>query len=303
MTPWPALPPEARWRDTRDLMHRTLQMIGKHRLAHTPWLNHSWHATLHVTPRGLTTGSVHQRSGGCVVIDVDLRAMRVRAAADDGALAEFALGPMSVAEAHRRTTDMLRAVGADPMIHPRPSELPDATPFADDDRPRDWDAEAVRAWHDALLRIGPVAERFRTGFVGKSSPVHLFWGALDLAVTRFSGRAAPPHPGGIPNLPDAVTREAYSHEVASAGFWPGGDGQEAAFYAYAYPTPEGFAAADVPGTWSEDLGEFLLPYAEVRGAADPAARLLAFWEAAYAAAARLGDWPDLARPYGRVGAP
>ena len=303
MTDWPALPPESDWRETRDLLHRTVQMIGKHRLAQTPWMNHSWHATLYVTPRGLTTGPVHQRGGGCVTVDLDLHAMRVTASADGGDAAGFDLRAMSVAEAHAEVTALLRAVGADPAFHPRPSEMADATPFAADDRRRDWDAGAVRAWHGALLQIVPVAERFRTGFVGKSSPVHLFWGALDLAVTRFSGRAAPPHPGGIPNLPDTVTREAYSHEVASAGFWPGGDGQEAAFYAYAYPTPDGFAEAAVPGTWSVELSEFLLPYEAVRRDPDPAARLTAFWEAAYDAAARRGDWPDLARPYGGIGRP
>jgi hypothetical protein len=288
---WPALPAADDWAETRAALHLLVQMIGKWRLAHTPWVNHSWHATLYVTPRGLTSGPVHE-PGGCVTVDLDLVGGRVEVRADGGGAEGFALGPASVAELHGRLAAAVEGAGGTFRIHPRPSELPDVTPFAEDHRPRPWDAEAVAAWHGALLRIVPVAERFRTGFLGKCSPVHLFWGALDLAVTRFSGRAAPPHPGGIPNLPDAVTLEAYSHEVASAGFWPGGDGAEAAFYAYAYPTPPGFSEAAMPegAVWSEELGEFLLPYEAVRTDPDPAARLTAFWQAAYEAAADLAGW-------------
>ncbi|MEM8848600.1 MAG: DUF5996 family protein [Pseudomonadota bacterium] len=290
---WPILS-FAAWAETGAALHLMLQMAGKYRLAQTPWAIHSWHATFYVTPTGLTTGPIHG-ADGCFEIVFDLLAGRVDVRTDGGAIRGFDLEPMTIAEAHGRLGDAMRAAGGTFDIHPKPSEMADVTPFAEDHWPRPWDAEAVAAWHGALLRIVPVFEQFRTGFLGKSSPVHLFWGALDLAVTRFSGRAAPPHPGGIPNLPDAVTQEAYSHEVCSAGFWPGGPGaEEAIFYSYAYPTPDGFAQAVVQpadaARWVEALGEFVLPYAVVREAADPAGTLLTFLQATYEAAADLGGW-------------
>lgn len=289
---WPAIP-YASWSETCAALHLWCQVVSKYRLAHTPWVNHSWHATLYVTPRGLTTGPVHE-PGGCVTLSLDLLDHRLVAEADGGARAGFALGPMSVAAFLDRTRAAVEEVGGTFDIHGSPNELPDAVPFAEDMTPRPYDAEAISRYHGALLRMTPVFERFRTGFLGKSSPVHLFWGSFDLAVTRFSGRAAPPHPGGIPNLPDAVTREAYSHEVSSAGFWPGNGGAgEAMFYAYAYPSPEGFGDHPVEpdaARWDGDLREFLLPYDAVRRAEDPEAMLLAFLQSTYAAAADLGGW-------------
>lgn len=294
---WPAIP-FAPWADTCTALHLWCQILGKYRLAHTPWMNHSWHATLYVTPRGLTTGPVHEVGGGCVTLTLDLVDHRMMAEADGGAREGFALEAMSVADFHDRTRRTVEAVGGAFDIHGSPNELPEAVPFARDADERPYDADAVRRFHGALLRMVPVFERFRTGFIGKGSPVHLFWGSFDLAVTRFSGRAAPPHPGGFPNLPDAVTREAYSHEVSSAGFWPGGrnpDGStnEAMFYSYAYPTPGGFAERAVEpdaASWNADLGEFVLPYREVAASDDPAAALMAFLHSTYAAAADAGRW-------------
>ena len=297
MTAWPAIP-YAPWADTCTALHLWCQIVGKYRLAHTPWVNHSWHATLYVTPRGLTTGPVHEADGGCVTLFFDLLDHRLVAEADGGAREAFALEAMSVAQFHARTRKLVGAVGGTFDIHGSPNEVPDAVPFAEDGVERPYDADAVARFHGALLRIVPVFERFRTGFLGKVSPTHLFWGSFDLAVTRFSGATAPPHPGGFPNLPDAVTREAYSHEVSSAGFWPGnrnpdGSVTEAMFYSYAYPTPEGFGERAVEpdaARWSGDLGEFLLPYAAVATSGDPAATLMAFLQSTYAAAAETGGW-------------
>ncbi|MCO5101549.1 MAG: DUF5996 family protein [Burkholderiaceae bacterium] len=291
-TGWPPLP-YAEWAETCNALHLWSQIVGKHRLAHTPWANHSWHATLYVTPRGLTTGPVHE-PGGCLSLDFDFVDHRLVVQADGGARDGFALEAMSVAEFLGRTRAAVERVGGTFDIRGAPNEIPDAVPFADDRGRRPYDAEAVMRYHRALLRIVPILETFRTGFLGKVSPVHLFWGSFDLAVTRFSGRTAPLHPGGIPNLPDAVTREAYSHEVCSAGFWPGNGGaNEAMFYAYAYPSPDGFAAAKIEpdaARWDAALGEFVLPYEAVRGAEDPQATLMAFLQSTYDAAADLASW-------------
>ena len=294
--PWPAIPYEA-WADTCTALHLWSQIVGKVRLASTPWVNHSWHATLTVVPQGLTTGPVHT-DAGCLTITFDLHEHRLVVEADGGRRQTFALEAMSVAEFLSRTRGAVEGVGGAFDIHGAPNELPDATPFADDTIERPYDAEAVACFHSALLRIVPVFERFRTGFLGKVSPVHLFWGSFDLAVTRFSGREAPAHPGGFPNLPDAVTREAYSHEVSSAGFWPGnrnpdGSVTDAAFYSYAYPTPDGFRDRSVrpaAASWHEGLGEFVLTYASVVESDDPASTLTAFLESTYEAAADAARW-------------
>ena len=292
MDAWPDIP-YAAWRETCEALHLYAQVVGKYRLAHTPWVNHSWHATLYVSARGLTTQLVPDATGG-VEVAFDFIDHRVTALSERGASASFALAPMSVAEFHRRFVRLIAEVGGTPQFHGRPNELSDAIPFERDERPRPYDAAAVRRFHLALLRVNRVLQEFRTGFIGKVSPVHLFWGSFDLAVTRFSGRAAPEHPGGIPALPDAITREAYSHEVSSAGFWPGGGPiLEAAFYSYAYPAPDGFADAVVTppeAYFDKGAGEFILPYDVVRTAADPEATLLSFLESTYAAAARLGNW-------------
>lgn len=291
-TEWPALDYGA-WRETCGALHMWTQIAGKYRLAHTPWVNHSWHATLYVTPRGLTTGVVPD-GGRTVTLDFDFVDHALVARADGGATRAFALEEMSVAAFFERAREAIAAVGGRPSLHGAPSEVPDAIPFADDTAARPYDRDAVERYHQALIRVARVLSHFRTSFLGKVSPVHLFWGALDLAVTRFSGRRAPLHPGGIPNLPDEVTREAYSHEVSSAGFWPGGGGvEEAMFYSYAYPAPDGFAAAKVEpegARYHDQLGEFVLPYDAVRSAADPSATLLRFLRSTYAAAADRGGW-------------
>lgn len=301
---WPSIP-YASWRPTCEALHRFIQIAGKYRLARTPWEVHSWHATLYVTGRGLTT-SVIPDGPGAVEIRFDLIEHRVEGSASDGRRGGFALRPMSVAEFDGAFRRLVRELGGNPEFSGHPSEIPDPVPFAEDREPRPYDAEAVTRYYRALVAVHRVLARFRTSFLGKVSPVHLFWGALDLAVTRFSGRPAPLHPGGIPELPDAVTREAYSHEVSSCGFWPGGAQLEAAaFYSYAYPVPDGFAQALVEpeaARFDATLGEFVLPYEAVRAAADPEATLMAFLESTYRAAADLGAW-DRAGLECEIGAP
>ena len=306
--PWPSLP-YAPWQQTCQALHLWTQIVGKYRLAHTPWMNHSWHATLYVTPHGLTTGVIPDGERS-VVVAFDFSEHRLSVRADGGASATMALRAMSVAQFWGQFGELVSAVGGRPSMHARPNELPDPVPFAQDTTPRPYDAEAVERWHQALRVISPVFERFSTGFLGKKSPVHLFWGAFDLAVTRFSGaRASSPHPGGIPNLPDTVTREAYSHEVSSAGFWPGGFGaEEAMFYSYAFPTPEGFKSQPVQpaqATYHDGLGEFVLPYEAVRTAQDPGGTLLDFLQSTYQAAATLAHWDRdaLECTWGRPGVP
>jgi hypothetical protein len=304
---WPHIP-YGPWRETCSALHLYTQVVGKYRLARTPWINHSWHATLYVTARGLTTSLVPDGPGG-VEICFDLIDHAVTGAATDGRTSSFALGPMSVADFHGRFRDMVHSLGGTTQFHGRPNELPDPVPFAEDRTPRPYDAEAVTRFFTALVAVDQVLKRFRTGYLGKVSPVHLFWGSFDFAVTRFSGRIAPPHPGGIPALPDEVTREAYSHEVSSAGFWPGGGGVDfPAFYSYAYPAPNGFADARVApdsAYFDKALGEFVLPYEAVQQAKDPEAVLTAFLESTYQAAADLGGWdrPALECPPGVPGRP
>lgn len=289
---WPDIPYQP-WRDTCTALHLYTQIVGKYRLARTPWVNHSWHATLYVTGRGLTTGLVPDGPGGVEIV-IDLINHTVVGCATDGRSGRFALGPTTVAGFHARFMELLAWLGATPRLDGRPNEVPDPVPFDEDRTERPYDADAVRRFFGALVVVDSVLKRFRTGYLGKVSPVHLFWGSFDLAVTRFSGAAAPLHPGGIPALPDEVTREAYSHEVSSAGFWPGGGVIEyPAFYSYAYPAPERFAEAGVEpedARFDRALGEFLLPYDAVRRAVDPEATLMAFLESTYRAAADLGGW-------------
>lgn len=290
--PWPDIPYEA-WRETCSALHLYAQILGKYRLARTPWLNHSWHATLYVNARGFTTSLVPDAAGG-VEVALDLLDHAVVGSGTDGRTARFALGPMSVAAFHARFIGLLRELGARTDLHGRPNEVPDPVPFTEDHAERPYDAEAVTRFFHACVSVDRVMKRFRTSFLGKVSPVHLFWGSFDLAVTRFSGRPAPLHPGGVPGLPDDVTREAYSHEVSSAGFWPGGAGIDyPAFYSYAYPAPPGFAdarAEPAEARFDAGLGEFLLPYDAVRRAADPDAMLMAFLDSTYRAAAETGGW-------------
>jgi len=290
---WPRLD-YAAWRDTGATLHRWTQIVGKVRLALTPWLNHGWQVPLYVTARGLGTSAIHVASGDVFEVELDFVDHRVAIRSSRAAERGFALAPMAVAEFHRTFLAELAAIGVEDAIHGAPNEVEDATPFADDTAHASYDRGAVEAFFRALVHADRVLRRFRTGFVGKASPVHFFWGSFDLAVTRFSGRSAPAHPGGVPHMPDAVIREAYSHEVSSAGFWPGNDAfPEAAFYAYAYPRPAGYADASVEpaaACWSTALGEWLLRYADVQRARDPEATLLAFLASTHRAAATLGGW-------------
>ena len=288
---WPELDYAASAHTLRAL-HLFTQIVGKTRLAQTPWLNHSWSVPLYVSPRGLTTGLVpHGERAFDVEFDLVESVLKVRTEADDAA---FALPGLTVAEFHDRTLRTLRDLGVPVAIDGAPNEMPEATPFRDDTAPRAYDSDDARTFHRVLLTADRLLKTFRTSFLGKASPVHFFWGSFDLAVTRFSGRRAPPHPGGIPHLPDAVAREAYSHEVSSAGFWPGGPGaEEAVFYSYAYPEPPGFREAklDVAGArFDAALGEYVLPWAAARAAADPDAAVMAFLQGTYAAAADNAGW-------------
>jgi hypothetical protein len=288
---WPSIPYSS-WQQTCTTLHLWTQIVGKVRFALTPWVNHSWHATLYVTPRGLTTGVIpHERD---FAIDFDFVDQSLVIEASDGARRLLPLEPQTIAEFHANVMEAVRDLGVTAKIHGRPSEIADAIPFSEDHAPRAYDAAAAERYWRALVSVDRVFKQFRTGYLGKASPSHLFWGAMDLAVTRFSGRQAPLHPAGIPNMPDAVAQEAYSHEVSSAGFWPGGGGvDEAMFYAYAYPAPEGFASAPVAPAeahYHDALQEFVLPYEAVRTAADPAEALLEFLQSTYDAAANLAGW-------------
>jgi hypothetical protein len=304
---WPLLS-ATRDRLTIVALHLFSQVVGKVPTALLPWRNHGWHLTLHLTPRGLSTEPIHAPAGAfALAFDLVDHAVVLESAAGRRTLP---LGPMAVADFHRDVMAMLAEAGHQVRIHPVPNEVDPAIPFAQDRERRGYDPDSASRLHGALLAADRVFRLFRSGFLGKASPVHFFWGSFDLAVTRFSGRAAPRHPGGIPNLPDEVTREAYSHEVSSAGFWPGGAGGEGGpfFYSYAYPSPKGFAEAKVApaeARFDASLGEFLLDYDAVRAAPDPDAALLAFLESTYSAAADLGGWDRdaLECALGQVGVP
>ncbi|MDP2358750.1 MAG: DUF5996 family protein [Beijerinckiaceae bacterium] len=291
MNKWPQLD-YLGWRETCSALHLYLQIAGKYRLAHTPWLNHSWNATFYVTPQGLASSPIPDGPG--IEILFDLREHRIVGACGNGRRASFDLGPMTVAKFHAEFVKLVSDLGGTPTFNGKPNEVPNPVPFGEDDRDRPYDRDAVQRFHQALVAVDRVFNRFRTSFLGKSSPVHLFWGALDLAVTRFSGRRAPLHPGGIPSLPNDVVQEAYDREVSSAGFWPGGNGIDyPAFYAYAYPAPAGYRGAAVrpdAAFWHEALSEFMLPYDAVRTAADPDEALMAFLVSTYEVAANLGEW-------------
>jgi Family of unknown function (DUF5996) len=288
---WPALP-YAAWKDTAATLQLWTQVVGKVRLALAPWLNHSWHVTLYVTARGLSTSPIPWRTGS-FQIDFDFIDHVLWIRTSDGHFRQLMLAPVPVAEFYQAVMIALAELGIDVTIRTMPCEIADCIPFDQDMVHASYDADHANRFWRVLLAAHDVFARFRTGFLGKASPVQFFWGSFDLAVTRFSGRPAPRHPGGIPHLPDAVAQEAYSHEVSSAGFWPGGEGADAAFYSYAYPAPAGFAAARVKpdaAVWSKALGEFLLPYAAVRKARDPDAALMEFLLSTYEAAADLAKW-------------
>src|SRR5215471_5899133 len=292
-TVWPDLPYD-HWRETAATLQLWTQIVGKVRLTLTPWLNHGWQVPLYVTARGLGTSPIPAGSE-ILEIEFDFISHRLVARTSRGEERELPLEPQTVADFHRRVIDLLNGIGVEVAIQEMPNEVPHPIRFSEDRAHAAYDAAAVHRFWRALVHADRVFKLFRTGFLGKASPVHFFWGSFDLAVTRFSGRTAPLHPGGVPHLADAVAREAYSHEVSSAGFWPGGGGpiEYAAFYSYAYPAPDGFAAATVKpkkAFFSKELGEFLLPYDAVRTARDPDAALMEFLQSTYAAAADLAKW-------------
>ena len=302
--PWPALP-LAEWQDTRDTLQLYTQVIGKVRLANEPLSNHWWNVPLYLTSRGLTTSLMPHHSTRELQIDFDFVDHRLDITTVDGERRSMALEPRPVADFHAAVMAMLDELGVATAIWPMPVEIPDAIPFPDDRTHASYDADAVHRFWRALVEIERVLKQFRSDFVGKASPIHLFWGALDLAYTRFSGRTAPLHPGGAPNCGPHVMWEAYSHEVSSCGFWPGPGGEEGAFYAYAYPEPPGYREQAVlpnGARWDDALGEFLLPYEVVRTADDPDATLLSFVQSTYEGAARTADWDRAAleRPAGGI---
>jgi len=289
---WPKLSLD-QWQDTYETVHLWSQIVGKVRLSQMPWVNHSWHVPLYVAARGLTTSLIPYGTRA-FEIDFDFIDHRLHIATSSGARCSFDLGPMSVAQFYKNLMRGLRELDIELRIWQIPVEIPGPVqPFSENETQASYDSEAVGRFWQVLLQAHRVFTEFRARFIGKVSPVHFFWGAFDLAVTRFSGQAAPKHPGGAPNCADWVMQEAYSHEVSSAGFWPGAGLGEAAFYAYAYPEPEGFSEFTVrpeAAYYHKDLGEFILPYEAVRTADEPDAVLLEFLQSTYAAAADLAGW-------------
>jgi Family of unknown function (DUF5996) len=297
---WPDIPLAA-WRDTFATLHLWTQIVGKIRLARSPWLNHSWHTTLYVTSRGLTTSPIPYEMR-TFELEFDFIAHRLDIRSNDGRHDEVLLRPQTVATFYSLVMEALQRLDLNVRITRKPSEVVDPIPFAQDEVHRSYDAEYAHRFWQALVQADRVFKIFRARFIGKASPVHYFWGAGDLAVTRFSGRRAPQHPGGIPNLPDWITREAYSHEVSSCGFWAGGGAIDyPAFYSYAYPEPSGFADARVTpdgAFYSADYREFILPYDRVARAASPDDTLLEFLQSSYEAAAISGGWDRAALEVG-----
>jgi hypothetical protein len=299
---WPSVP-VAGWEDTRDTLHLYTQAVGKVRLANEPLTNHWWNSTLYLSARGLTTSLMPHATGPAFQIDFDFVEHRLEVATVDGERRSMPLGPRPVAEFYGALMGLLDEGGVGTEIWPVPVEIPGAIPFEEDRVHASYDADAVRRFWLALVAMAGPFKAFRARFVGKSSPVHLFWGGLDLACTRFSGREAPPHQGRPPNCGPQVMLEAYSHEVSSCGYWAGGPGEEGTFYAYAYPEPPGYRDTPIGPAgagWDEALGEFVLPYELVRTAASPDTALEEFLQSTYEAAADTGRWDRsaLERPNG-----
>ena len=295
MADWPRL--DAGDAPTFATLHFASQMLGKIRVAHAAWMNHGWHATLRPSAAGLAILPTAAGDGRTFTLALDFCRHGIGLQVSDGSADLLAFEGQSVADLHAGLIAMLDRYGLPSSFNAKPNEIPDAVRFADDREPRTYDRDSATRLHGALSRIVPVFDRFRAGFLGKASPVQFFWGSFDLAVTRFSGRRAPEHPGGVPGLPDRITREAYSHEVSSAGFWPGGasapPGTEPLFYSYAYLEPPGFRdpGEDIRGgIFDATLGEYVLPYETVRAAADPGAGLTAFLQSTYNRAANLARW-------------
>ena len=290
---WPELPFE-KWKDTLATLHLWTQMVGKFRLVQSPWINHSWHATYYLTSRGLTTSPVRYNSSH-FQMDFDFLSHRLYIQLEAGRKEELELRPRSVADFYRELTAKLHQLGIDIRIHKTPNEMEIAIPFDQDEQHAAYDGESANRWWRALLKIHDVFVEFRSRFIGKCSPVHFYWGSFDLAVSRFSGRRAPEHPGKVPHLPDWVAKEAYSHEVSSCGFWPGSEQVPyPIFFAYIYPEPDGFKEdsriAPDGAYYHPDLREFVLRYDAVRESSDPAKSLLKFMQSTYEAAADHAKW-------------
>ena len=291
MSHWPELSVE-RDHETLAILHLTSQMLGKIRVAHAPWVNHGWHVALQPNARGLASLPTAASGGRTFTLTLDLCRHAIVLWVSDESREELPLNAGSIAALHQRLVAMLDNHDLPSSFNGIPNEIPHAVPFASDTAPRDYDRDSANRFREALAAMLPVFARFRAGFAGKASPVHFWWGSFDLAASVFSGRKAPPHPGGMPGLPDRIAREAYSDEVASAGFWAGGvTAAEPFFYSYIYPEPEGYRAAAVAhGHFDETFGEHVLSYAEVRAAADPSLTLSEFFRSAYEAGANLAKW-------------
>lgn len=289
----------AQWQDAYETLQLWTQIIGKIRLTLAPKLNHWWHSTLYVTPRGLTTSSMPYGSR-TFEINFDFLDHQLEIKTNDGTTKTIALAPRSVADFYHEVMNTLSAINIDVQIWTLPQEVSEPIPFEQDHKHSTYDPEYAQRFWQILVQVDRVMTLFRSRYTGKCSPVHFFWGSFDLAVTRFSGRRAPRHPGGVPNMADWVTREAYSHEVSSCGFWSGSGSVEPLFYAYAYPGPEGFKDYTVQpeaAFYSSEMQEFILPYDVVRQADDPDAVLLEFLQSTYEAAANLGKWERSALEY------
>jgi len=291
MTDWPELRVE-RDHETLAVLHLAAQMLGKIRVAHAPWTNHGWHVALQPNARGLATLPTAASGDRTFTLTLDLCRHAIVLWVSDGGREELPLNAGSIAALHRRLVAMLDLHGLPSSFYGVPSELPDALPFAQDDSPRDYDRDSAQRFREALAAMIPGFARFRAGFSGKASPVHFWWGSFDLATSRFSGHTAPRHPGGVPGLPDRIAREAYSHEVTSAGFWAGGAiATEPFFYSYVYPEPDGYRTANVAhGRFDEGFSEFVLAYSKVRSSAEPERMLGEFFRSTYEAAADFAGW-------------
>lgn len=291
MSDWPELSVEHD-HQTLAVLHLAAQMIGKIRVAHAPWMNHGWHVALQPNARGLAALPTAASDGRTFTLTLDLCRHAMVLWVSDGSREEVPLNAGSVAALHQRLVAILERHELPSNFNGLPNEIADPIPFAQDNRPRDYDRASAERFREALAAMLPVFQRFRAGFGGKASPVHFWWGSFDLAVSRFSGRKAPPHPGGLPGLPDRITREAYSDEVESGGFWAGGaTPAEPFFYSYIYPEPQGYRSATVAhGRFDETFGEFVLPYADVCASSNPEAILGEFLQSAYDAAADLAHW-------------
>jgi hypothetical protein len=291
MSDWPELTVE-RDHETLALLHLAAQMLGKIRVAHSPWTNHGWHVALQPNARGLSTLPTAASDGRTFTLTLDLCRHAIVLWVSDESREELPLNAGTIAALHQRLVAMLDRHDLPSSFDGRPNEIPDAIPFAEDSGARDYDRDSASRFRETLAAVVPVFQHFRAWFEGKASPVHYWWGSFDLAASVFSGRKAPPHPGGVPGLPDRITREAYSREVSSGGFWAGGvTAAEPFFYSYIYPEPPGYRQAKVAhGRFDETFGEFVLPYAAVRAAEGPARMLGEFLRSAYEAAADLAKW-------------